>query len=50
MISKGWLHPYNLDQQYQLDMKSAKTTVQIAEMKIFPDHTSRLGTFADLDH
>jgi similar to spore coat protein len=49
MMNKGWLHPYNLDEQYQLDMKSAKTTVQIANMKLFPDNTSRLGMFATPD-
>jgi similar to spore coat protein len=46
MINNGWLHPYNVSDQFQLDMKSAKTTVQIAEMKLFPDDTSRLGLFA----
>jgi similar to spore coat protein len=50
MINKGWLHPYNISEQFQLDIKSADTTVKIAGMKLFPDHTSRLGMFADLDH
>lgn len=46
MMSKGWLHPYNLSEQYQLDMKSVDTTLKIAELQLFPDNTSRLGTFA----
>jgi similar to spore coat protein len=50
MIKKGWLHPYNPLEQFQLDLKSADTLLKIAEMKLFPDNTTRLGTFADLDH
>jgi similar to spore coat protein len=46
MIEKKWLHPYRLNDQFQLDMKSADTITQIAKMKLFPDHTTRLGTFA----
>ncbi|KIL39890.1 spore gernimation protein GerQ [Gordoniibacillus kamchatkensis] len=49
MMNKGWLHPYELGEQYALDLKSAITTVQIAQMKLFPDHTSRLGLFATPD-
>ena len=50
MMNKGWLHPYNVNEQFQMDLKSAQTTVQIAGMQLFPDHTSRLGLFADLNH
>ncbi|RAR43539.1 spore coat protein [Paenibacillus sp. MDMC362] len=46
MIEKGWLHPVDTGKQYQLDMKSAQMTAQIAQMKLFPEDTSRLGTFA----
>lgn len=46
MIKKGWFHPYDLREQHHLDLKSAQTTVQIAEMQLFPEDTSRLGTFA----
>ena len=46
MINKGWLHPYNLDQQIQIDTTSAKTAVQIAGLQLFPGYTGRLGTFA----
>lgn len=46
MMEKGWFHPYQLNEQFQLDMKSADTTVKIANLDLFPDHTSRLGTFA----
>jgi similar to spore coat protein len=50
MMNKGWLHPYNVNEQFQLDIKSAETTVKIAGMKLFPDNTSRLGAFADLNN
>ncbi|HUC90504.1 MAG TPA: spore coat protein [Paenibacillus sp.] len=46
MIDKHWLHPYHVSEQSVLDMKSADTTVKIANMKLYPDHTSRLGMFA----
>lgn len=46
MLKKGWLHAYQLNEQFKLDMKSADTVVKIANMELFPDHTSRLGTFA----
>ncbi|MNK62553.1 Spore coat protein F precursor [compost metagenome] len=45
MISKKWFHPYKLDAQYNLDMTSAKTTLQIAQMKLYPDNTNRKGVF-----
>jgi similar to spore coat protein len=46
MMEKGWLHAYHLTEQFKLDMKSADTTVKIANLELFPDHTSRLGLFA----
>lgn len=46
MMNKGWLHPYNVVEQFQLDMKSAQAAVSIAEMELFPGDTDRLGTFA----
>lgn len=46
MIKKGWFHPVNLEKQFQMDMESSKTAVQIASMDLFPGDTSRLGTFA----
>jgi similar to spore coat protein len=46
MMHKGWFHPYEVNEQFKLDLISAKNTVQIAEMKLFPDHTSRIGMFA----
>jgi similar to spore coat protein len=46
MVQKGWLHPHDLDMQFRLDLNSADTMVKIAEMKLFPDNTSRRGTFA----
>jgi similar to spore coat protein len=47
MISKGWLHPYNVNEQFQLDIQSAQTTLQLASMKLYPDHTSRLGLYPE---
>lgn len=46
MITKKWLHPYNVDDQVQLDMKSAQLAVNVAGMALFPQDTDRLGTFA----
>ncbi|MCX7749740.1 MAG: spore coat protein [Clostridia bacterium] len=46
MIKKGWLHPYNVNEQFQLDKKSTEMALKIAGMKLFPGNTSRLGTFA----
>ncbi|MDB5053029.1 MAG: spore coat protein [Bacilli bacterium] len=45
MINKKWFHPYELSEQYQLDQLSAKNTVMIGQMNLFPDDTSRKGMF-----
>ncbi|AWK52860.1 spore coat protein [Clostridium beijerinckii] len=46
MINKGWFHPINLDKQFQMDIESSETAVQIASLDLFPGDTSRIGTFA----
>ncbi|MGY0372279.1 spore coat protein [Clostridium sp. JNZ J1-5] len=46
MINKGWFYPYELNKQFEMDMKSSETAVQIANLDLFPGNTSRLGTFA----
>jgi similar to spore coat protein len=46
MIKKGWLHPHNLKEQFPVDVKAAETAIQIAELKLFPGDTDRLGMFA----
>lgn len=46
MIRKGWLCAYELDEQYELDMRSADTVVKIAQLQLFPEDTSRQGLFA----
>lgn len=48
MIKKGWLHPYNFKEQYPLDIKSAETAVQIANLNLYPNDTDRAGMFATL--
>jgi spore coat protein CotF len=45
MIRKKWFHPYELSEQYQLDQLSAKNTVMIGQMNLFPNDTSRKGMF-----
>jgi len=45
MIRKKWFHPYELNEQYQLDQLSANNTVMIGKMNLFPDDTSRKGMF-----
>jgi similar to spore coat protein len=46
MINKGWLYPLNLEKQFQMDIESSQTAVQIASLDLFPGDTSRLGMFA----
>lgn len=45
MINKKWFHPYELNEQYQLDQLSAKNTIMIGNMKLFPGETNRKGMF-----
>ena len=46
MIKKDWLNPSDFAKQYEVDLKSAETAVQIASMNLFPQDTDRLGMFA----
>lgn len=46
MMIKGWLLPYQVDEQFRLDNISTQTALQIANMNLFPGDTSRLGMFA----
>lgn len=45
MIRKKWFHPYELKEQYKLDMLSANNTVKIGQMNLFPEDTRRKGMF-----
>jgi len=45
MVRKKWFHPYELNEQYQLDQLSANTTVKIGNMNLFPEDTRRIGMF-----
>lgn len=45
MIRKKWFHPYDLTEQYQLDQLSAKNTILIGQMDLFPADTRRIGMF-----
>jgi len=49
MIKKDWLNPSDFQKQYKIDLKSAETAVQIAQMNLFPQDTDRLGMFATPD-
>ncbi len=49
MIKKGWFHPVNLEKQFQMDLESSTTAIQIASMDLFPGDTSRRGLFATLE-
>ncbi|MCM2531331.1 spore coat protein [Neobacillus pocheonensis] len=49
MMKKGWLHPYDFKKQFPIDLKSAETAVQIAQLNLFPSDTDRLGMFATPD-
>ncbi|MDP4084842.1 MAG: spore coat protein [Bacillota bacterium] len=46
MMKKGWLHPYDFKKQVPIDLKAAETAIQIAQLKLFPLDTDRLGMFA----
>ncbi|RFU67293.1 spore coat protein [Peribacillus saganii] len=45
MVSKKWFHPYELSEQYQLDQLSAKNTIMIGNMNLFPADMNRKGIF-----
>ncbi|MBL3646385.1 spore coat protein [Bacillus vallismortis] len=45
MISKKWFHPYELSEQYKLDRLSAKNTIMVGNMNLFPVETNRKGMF-----
>ncbi|TNJ54796.1 spore coat protein [Paenibacillus hemerocallicola] len=45
MIRKKWFHPYELQEQFQLDMLGATQTMDIAKLQLFPDDTRRKGMF-----
>ncbi|RFU60621.1 spore coat protein [Bacillus sp. V59.32b] len=49
MMEKGWLHPYNVEDQYQIDMKSVEAVTMIGNLKLFPGDTSRMGMMAQID-
>ncbi len=49
MVKKGWFYPTNLEKQFQMDLESSETAVDIAKMDLFPGDTSRSGLFATLD-
>lgn len=49
MLSKGWYHPYNVDEQFKLDRDLAGTALTLAKMELFPDNTSRLGLYQTPD-
>lgn len=46
MMNKGWLHPYQVSEQFNIDKISAQAALQIANLQLFPGDTSRLGSFA----
>ncbi len=45
MMSKKWFHPYELSEQYKLDQLSAKNTIMVGNMNLFPAETNRKGMF-----
>ncbi|PWK05396.1 spore coat protein [Tumebacillus permanentifrigoris] len=36
MMNKGWFHPYNVSEQFQLDLVSSQTVLKIASLDLFP--------------
>jgi len=45
MVSKKWFHPHDLSEQYKLDQLSAKNTLMVGSMNLFPVETNRKGMF-----
>jgi spore coat protein CotF len=45
MVDKKWFHPHELSEQYQIDQLSAKNTIMIGKMNLFPGETNRKGMF-----
>ncbi|WP_369547057.1 spore coat protein [Bacillus velezensis] len=45
MVSKKWFHPHDLSEQYKLDQLSAKNTLMVGDMNLFPVETNRKGMF-----
>ncbi|ASP25217.1 MULTISPECIES: spore coat protein [Bacillus] len=45
MVSKKWFHPHDLSEQYKLDQLSAKNTLMVGNMNLFPVETNRKGLF-----
>lgn len=46
MMRRDWLNPVDVKKQFAIDIKAADTAVKIANMQLFAEDTSRLGTFA----
>ena len=44
-IRKKWFHPHDLSEQYKLDQLSAKNTLMVGNMNLFPVETNRKGMF-----
>ncbi|MDQ0219090.1 spore coat protein [Peribacillus cavernae] len=49
MMEKEWMHPYNVNDQYKVDMKSAEAVLMIGNLNLFPGDTSRMGMMAQID-
>ncbi|UGB31864.1 spore coat protein [Metabacillus sp. B2-18] len=45
MVEKKWFHPHDLQEQYKLDQLSAKNTIMVGNMNLFPVETNRKGMF-----
>ncbi|MEN7434697.1 spore coat protein [Bacillus velezensis] len=45
MVSKKWFHPHDLSEQYKLDQLSAKNSLMVGNMNLFPVETNRKGMF-----
>lgn len=44
MIKKGWFFPYDIAKQIELDIKSAQTALEIAELNLYPRDINRIDT------
>lgn len=45
MVQKGWLHPYQPDEQLRLDLVTAQRTSNLAKLPLFKDRSKVLEAF-----
>lgn len=50
MTQKGWLRPYEVDEQLRLDLDTATRTAHLAKLPLFKDRAKVLASFDTPQH